>query len=202
MSWTLLNSQTVEYDQAVELANQIAPTIANSDALFDEVSSLNRILQQISIEKLENQTPEQKWKKIFADDNFPCLLKLVDKIFSVPVSNSFIETVFSLAKFQWTDSRNSLLPSTVKALLQVKVNFDYSCAEMHVYLMWNPLLLKKIRGNEKYTLWLYNWLFYCFVLCYSLCSIINYIYDWIDLWVSFIVDNNHVYFIAYFIAYI
>lgn len=152
MNWTLLDSQSVEYDQVVELAIQIAPTIAENDALFDEISSLNRILQQIPIEQLENQTPEQKWKKIFADDNFPCLLNLISKIFSIPVSNSFIETVFSLAKFEWTDSRNSLLPATVKALLQVKINFDHNCAEMHDYLKKTPALLKKIRGNEKFNL--------------------------------------------------
>jgi len=150
MNWTLLNNQSIEYDEVTELATQIAPTIADNDALFDEVSSLNRILQQITIEQLESQTPEQKWKKIFADDNFPCLLKLIGMIFSVPVSNSFIETVFSLAKVQWTDSRNSLLPATVKALLQVKTNFDHNCVEMHAYLKRNPSLLKKIQGNDKY----------------------------------------------------
>ena len=48
------------------------------------------------------------------------------------------------------DSRNSLLPATVKALLQVKVNFDQSCSEMHSYLLGKKDLLKAISGSEKY----------------------------------------------------
>lgn len=71
-------------------------------------------------------------------------------IYSVPVSNSFVETIFSLAKVQWTDTRNSLLPATVKALLQVKVNFDFNCTEMHSYLLGNKDLLRKIQSDDKY----------------------------------------------------
>jgi hypothetical protein len=55
-----------------------------------------------------------------------------------------------LAKAQWTDSRNSLLPATVKASLQVKVNYDFSCSEMHAYLIGKTDLLYQIQGNEKY----------------------------------------------------
>jgi hypothetical protein len=63
------------------LATQIAPTIAEDDALFDEVASLNRIVEQISVDQLESKTLEQKWKKIFSDGNFPCLLALISTIF-------------------------------------------------------------------------------------------------------------------------
>jgi hypothetical protein len=134
------------------LATQLAPTIAEDDALFDEVASLNRIVEQIPTDKLASKTPKQKWKMIFDDGNFPCLLILISITFSVPVSNSFIETIFSLAKLQWIDSRNSLLPDTVKALLQVKVNFDYSCSEMYSYLLGEKKLLQEIQGKEKYLL--------------------------------------------------
>lgn len=134
------------------MATQLAPTIAEDDALFDEVASLNRIVEQIPTDKLASKTPKQKWKMIFDDGNFPCLLILISITFSVPVSNSFIETIFSLAKLQWIDSRNSLLPDTVKALLQVKVNFDYSCSEMYSYLLGEKKLLQEIQGKEKYLL--------------------------------------------------
>jgi hypothetical protein len=147
---TKLNGKQIEYNEIVMLATQIAPSITDDDSRFNEVSSLNRILELIPADQIEKQTPEEKWKNIFVDGNFPCLLTLISMIFSVPVSNSFIETVFSLAKAQWTDSRNSLLPATVKALLQVKVNYDFNCSEMHSYLIGNKDLLQKIQGNEKY----------------------------------------------------
>jgi hypothetical protein len=81
--------------------------------------------------------------------------------FSVPVSNSFIETVFSLVKAQWTDSRNSLLSATVKALLQVKVNYDFNCSEMHAYLIGKTELLQQIQENENYGYQIVLILFYC-----------------------------------------
>lgn len=59
------------------LANQIEPTIAEDDALFDEVASLNRIVEQIPADQVASKTPEQKWKKIFGDGNFPCLLAMI-----------------------------------------------------------------------------------------------------------------------------
>ena len=47
---------------------------------------------------------------------------------AIPGSNAFVERVFSLANSQWTDVRNKLKVETVKAILQVKVNFDgFSC---------------------------------------------------------------------------
>lgn len=150
LKWTLLDGSAVDYEEVVMLANRIAPQIAEDDTLFNEISSLNRIIEQVTIDQFGDKTPEQKWMKIFKDNNFPCLLQLISTIYSVPVSNSFVETVFSLAKLQWTDIRNSLLPVTVKALLQVKVNFDYNCTEMHAYLLDNKDLLRKIQGNEKY----------------------------------------------------
>lgn len=61
-----------------------------------------------------------------------------------------MERVFSLCGAQWTKDRNLLQFATVKALLQVKVNFDEECGELHEFLMKNEKLLKKIREDEKY----------------------------------------------------
>jgi hypothetical protein len=60
------------------LANQVAPSIAEENELFNEVSSLNRIIEQISVDQLKSKTPEQKWKKIFSEGDFPCLLALIN----------------------------------------------------------------------------------------------------------------------------
>jgi len=67
----------IEYEDVVVLATQIAPKIADDDALFNEVSSLNRIIEQIQADQFERKTPEQKWMMIFNDGNFPHLLRLI-----------------------------------------------------------------------------------------------------------------------------
>ena len=54
------------------------------------------------------------------------------------------------AELQWTDAKNSLKVDTVKALLQVRVNFDENCAGFHKLLMTNGELRKKIQGSEKW----------------------------------------------------
>ena len=78
------------------------------------------------------------------------MIHLVSRVFSIPVSNAFIERVFSLATNQWTEERNLLLPETVKYLLLIKVNFDETCEEMYEFLLSKPKLLEKIGSGEKY----------------------------------------------------
>ena len=71
-------------------------------------------------------------------------------ILSIQLANAFVERVFSLCKAQWTDTRNSLQVETVKALLQVRINFDINCAGAYQLLMKEGKLRKKIQSQEKY----------------------------------------------------
>ena len=81
--------------------------------------------------------------KIFnGNESFPLLYKLVSIIFSLPVSNSFVERIFSLVSAQWTKERNSIREKTVKSLLQVRGNLDLSCHEMHELVSKNKKLLE------------------------------------------------------------
>jgi hypothetical protein len=93
-----------------------------------------------------------KWIKIFKTDDdqqpLPSLYKLVGIILTVPVSNVFVERVFFLSNAQWTKERNSL--QAVKAFLQVIVNYDLTCTEMHKFILDNKKLLNGIMGGEKY----------------------------------------------------
>ena len=68
----------------------------------------------------------------------------------IPVSNAFIERIFSLANAQWTKERNRFDIDSVKPLLFVMVNFDFNCQEMHKMLMDNKKLLEKIHSDDKY----------------------------------------------------
>ena len=58
--------------------------------------------------------------------------------------------VFSLVSSQWSKERNRLSEKTVKSLLQVRVNLDFSCSEMHEVISKDQKLLKQILSGEKY----------------------------------------------------
>ena len=125
--------------------------MAIKDELFDEVSALNALLKKIPDDKFCKNEAETKWMKIFNEnDSFSLLYKLVSIVFSLPVSNAFVERVFSLVSAQWNYERNNLHEKTVKSLLQVKVNLDYSCRQMHGVVSKNKQLMEKIVSEEKY----------------------------------------------------
>ncbi|GFV49939.1 putative DD41D transposase [Trichonephila clavipes] len=54
------------------------------------------------------------WCKFFQKEEAPNLLKIVQFVSSVPVSNAFVERIFSVMGNVWTDERNRLAVNTVK----------------------------------------------------------------------------------------
>ena len=151
IKWTLLRVKTIEYEEVRELAKQVDPPMATKDELFDEVSALNDLLKKIPDDEFCKNEAETKWMKIFdGNDSFPLLYKLVSIVFSLPVSNAFVERVFSLVSAQWTDERNRLYEKTVKSLLQIKVNLDYNCRQMYSVISKNEKLMKQIVSGAKY----------------------------------------------------
>ena len=97
VAWTLLRNWSVTYEEVKEMAKKVDPEVAMADELFDEVSSLNDMLENIPVETFNEDSPETKWMKFFSEnDSLPLLYKLVAFVFSIPVSNAFVERVFSL----------------------------------------------------------------------------------------------------------
>ena len=76
--------------------------------------------------------------------------KLVELALAIPVSNAYVETIFSLMKNLWTDARNRLSTDMVKAELSVKLNYSLSCKEFYTYIIDQKTLLKAARSNSKY----------------------------------------------------
>jgi len=132
------------------MAKQIDPQVAMADELFDEVSALNGILQNIPDETFSEVGPETKRMKLLSENDFlPLIYKFGGIVFSIPVSNAFVERVFSPVSSQWRRERNRL-EATAKSLLQVRVNLDFSCSKMHGLISKDQKLLKQIVGGEKY----------------------------------------------------
>lgn len=65
ISWIMLKQKNIDYTEALELAKQVAPEIADKDELFNEVVEVNRMLRQIPDEIFDVDQAEAKWQKIF-----------------------------------------------------------------------------------------------------------------------------------------
>ena len=65
ISWIMLKTKSIDYDEALELAKQVKPEIAENDELFNEVVEVNRMLRQIPHGVFEMGSAETKWQKIF-----------------------------------------------------------------------------------------------------------------------------------------
>ena len=57
--------------------------------------------------------------------------------FSIPISNAFVERVFSLMGNLWSDERNNLSVEMVKSELCVKLIYNMNCQEFFQFLK-NP----------------------------------------------------------------
>ena len=66
VAWTLLRNRSVTYEEVKEMAKKVNPEVAMADELFEEVSSLNDILENILDETFNGDSPETKWMKLFS----------------------------------------------------------------------------------------------------------------------------------------
>jgi hypothetical protein len=71
-------------------------------------------------------------------------------VLAIPVSNAFVERVFSIMKNLWSDERNSLSVGLVKAEICTKVNFNMKCHEFSEFVAKNKSLLNAAKSNSKY----------------------------------------------------
>lgn len=125
------------------------------DTLYTEFASSKTMLSSlISLSDEEKQaTCDQKWVAFFEKCDrraFPNLYSICQYVFSIPVSNSFTERVFSIMGNIWTDERNRLDIASVKAEIQCKLNFSENCIDFYDYLKNHPKLLTAAKSNKKY----------------------------------------------------
>lgn len=149
--FSVLNLEDEIVDRKLFLRAAEAVDLAvDEDALYDEILSLAKIIPKI---KQSDLPVDMKWVKIFeSSDGFVQLPSLVGKILSIPISNAYVEKVFSVMKNVWTDLRNRMRVELVKAELLTKLNFHMSCEEFALFLNRpeQEPLLRKAMTNEKY----------------------------------------------------
>jgi hypothetical protein len=132
----ILSSLNIKKDdlnfQAVVNAANLLNLKLNNDLIYDEILAINKVRQNIEILDL---TVEEIWVNIFkSTDGITQMRILVSKALSIPVSNAFIERVFSLMNGVWRDDRNKMRVELVRAELCVRINYDLNCEQFLNYL--------------------------------------------------------------------
>ncbi|GFX22434.1 dimer_Tnp_hAT domain-containing protein [Trichonephila clavipes] len=126
----------------------ISMEAANSPKqIYDELAALQSVFPSL---KLEGNSIEM-WCKFFQKEEAPNLLKIVQLVCSVPVSNAFVERIFSVMGNVWTDERNRLAENKVKVNCAFFFNISSSCTEFKDAISTNKPLLKAVSSNANYT---------------------------------------------------
>uniref|UniRef100_H3AJE4 HAT C-terminal dimerisation domain-containing protein n=1 Tax=Latimeria chalumnae TaxID=7897 RepID=H3AJE4_LATCH len=112
----------------------------NGDELYNEFCLLREVMSKLKdIDRVDT-----KWVEFFINNDSPNLFKLVEHVLCIPVSNAFVERVFSIMKNIWSDEKNRMRVELVKAEFCVKTNFKKTL------LLENKVLLQAARSNKKY----------------------------------------------------
>ena len=67
---------------------------------------------------------------------------------SIPSSNACVERVYSIMGNILREERNRLLPKTLKAELQIQIDYNLSCEEFYLSIKQNNKLLVACISNK------------------------------------------------------
>jgi len=106
---------TLTFSHFSELASRLQIDV-DSDELYRDFCCLRLAFDGLN----KNQPEGDIWAQFFKKVRAPALLTLMSFILSLPVSNAFIERVFSHVAHLWSKERNRMEPDLVKAEIQVR----------------------------------------------------------------------------------
>lgn len=122
------------------------------DNIFNELSTIKeRKLQKLEDNILVEKNNSQLWAFILKKGKFPEIQKIIEFIFSVPVSNAYVERYFSSMNNLWWDKWNRLTPENVKLELLICSNIKIECQNFFEIIISNKKLLEAARSNKKYS---------------------------------------------------
>ncbi|CAF3372842.1 unnamed protein product [Rotaria sp. Silwood2] len=107
--------------------------------------------ESVSTEKIR---PDQLWAMLLSVKPTPSpnLHKFICFLFSIPCSNAYVESVFSIMKHLNDDKRNRMSTELIRAELQIRLNSSLRCREVYEYFLSKSELLKLVQSSEKYLL--------------------------------------------------
>jgi hypothetical protein len=100
--------------------------------LYDEIVALNVCLTNGKI--LKDKPVDKIWVDILNSIICLQLKRIVSITLSVPVSNAFVERIFSIVENIWRNDRNNMRLELVRAEICIRTNFKLNCSEFYNYL--------------------------------------------------------------------
>lgn len=147
--------------------NQSMKSLAEKTS-FDLTKNSSKVLEQYeyvrnycNTEKItewkDKKTPtEERWVEIFKHfeaRNVPFIefSQIVEYSLCLPGTSAPVERIFSIAKKVWKLESANLHMSTLKSILYVKHNMDFTCIEFFEFLKTQPQLVRQIASQDKYS---------------------------------------------------
>lgn len=98
---------------------------------------------------------DKRWTECFQymlkkEAPFQCISALVEYALSLAGTSAPVERIFSTINKIWTVEKTRLHVNTLKSILFVKHNLDFSCIEFFSYLKDHKELLRQISNQQKY----------------------------------------------------
>lgn len=128
--------------EALNMSKQL-----DMDQLYDEFSVMLPRMRELAVKK---DPVASKWTTLLKHAKLPNMTALLSFILSIPVTNAFVERLFSLMVGAWTNDRNRCSIDLIKNEIQVKVNYSYTCQEFYKHVLKEKDLLDAARSNKKY----------------------------------------------------
>lgn len=103
----------------------------------------------------DNTSITNRWVEVFnhlqaENCEYYEIAKLIEYILCLPGTTASVERVFAAMNKSWTSEKTRLQINTLKAILTVKCNLQYSCIEFYHFLKTKPTLLRLIASKDKY----------------------------------------------------
>lgn len=131
----------------------------HSSAVFQQLGYIKKYVSDDKIAqwKKDKVSTEARWVEVFNHLNrndipFEQFTHLIEYILCFPGTSAPVERLFAEVNKIWKQESTSLKLSTLKAMLMVKKNMEYSCLEFYEFLKMQRELLQKIAGQDKYDL--------------------------------------------------
>lgn len=140
-------NEPLKYDEVCKAVTDFGLLNIDMDQLYEEFC---QIKPAINLVCNENHTTLEKWNLIFlANTELKNFLIILQFVFSIFGSNADAERIFTMCSASWTDARNRLSIEHIKAELQIKINYSYTCKEFYDFLRGNKKLMIAAKTEKK-----------------------------------------------------
>ena len=83
--------------------------------------------------------PDHLWAMLLSIKPSPNLHRFISFLFSIPCSNAYVESVFSIMKHLYGDQRNRMSTDLIAAELKIRLNASFPCTQIYDFFYQNRI---------------------------------------------------------------